>query len=177
MRHQRIRGESEMANALSWEEIENAVRSAAKHLRMEPVLFSTDANERSISHRFAVHLEPLFPGWNVDCEYNRVGLENNPKRLEVEKNEVPVDNLDGSRVFPDIIIHQRGINTEDANLLVIEVKKANNADSTNDPAKLTAFTGKESKVHYQYGLFVQFTENGDIKKMERYQDGRKVDDP
>jgi len=34
-------------------------------------LFAVDANERSITHRLAVHLAPHFPGWDIDCEYNR----------------------------------------------------------------------------------------------------------
>lgn len=54
-------------------------RDVAEHVRgsllrllaEDAYLFEADANERSISHRLALYLEEEFPGWNVDCEYNR----------------------------------------------------------------------------------------------------------
>ena len=42
-------------------------------------LLGIDANERSITFRFAMYLQQCFPGWTVDCEYNRDSIE--PKRL------------------------------------------------------------------------------------------------
>jgi len=34
-------------------------------------LLRHDLNERTISHKFAEALQGQFPGWHVDCEYNR----------------------------------------------------------------------------------------------------------
>lgn len=71
-------------------------------------LLSSRAHERTVTHRIALYLQCLFPGWHVDCEYNRQGVDVDPK-------------IDSSRKrrFPDIIIHRRGTND---NLLVIEAK-------------------------------------------------------
>lgn len=66
------------------------------------------AHERTVTHRVAVYLESHFPGWHIDCEYNRRGFGTDSK----EDNE-------GERVFPDIIVHHRGTSE---NLLVIEAK-------------------------------------------------------
>src|SRR4051812_38575864 len=70
-------------------------------------LFRRDVNERTIAAHLCDHLRPLFPGWNVDPEYNRDGHS--------------VKRADGHIVVPDIVIHRRG--TRD-NLLVIELKKS-----------------------------------------------------
>ena len=39
--------------------------------RHDRELLDVDANERSITHKLAEHLQRKFPGWHVDCEYNR----------------------------------------------------------------------------------------------------------
>ena len=41
--------------------------------RHDRELLDVDANERSITHKLAEHLQREFPEWHVDCEYNRVG--------------------------------------------------------------------------------------------------------
>ncbi len=50
------------------EKIKNGYR---KFLKNDSYLLQVDANERSITHRFAIYLEDEFPDYNVDCEYNR----------------------------------------------------------------------------------------------------------
>lgn len=96
-----------------------------------------------IAHRLAVYLEQLLPGWNVDCEFNRQGDENDPKALE-----------SGSRVRPDIIVHHRGQVEREHNLLAIELKKA---DAVTDHVKVEEYTSAPAgsrKFQYQYGLSV-----------------------
>ena len=39
----------------------------------ETHLFEKDLGERALTHRLAVHLEQQFAGWDVDCDYNRLG--------------------------------------------------------------------------------------------------------
>jgi hypothetical protein len=110
-------------------------------------LFAVDINERSITHRLAVHLTPLFPAWDVDCKYNRNGHE--PKRLGFDVQTVETNDVDAKTVYPDVIVHQRGT---DHNLLVVEAKKANNAEGTGrDIRKLEAFV---DELGYQYAAAV-----------------------
>jgi hypothetical protein len=55
-------------------EIMQAVQHAIDSLRRElPPLDFHIVHERSTAHRLAVHLEPHFAGWNLDCEYDRFG--------------------------------------------------------------------------------------------------------
>jgi hypothetical protein len=93
-------------------------------LRLDAYLFETDVNERSISHKFATYLQNEFKGWDVDCEYNRD--RHDPKILNlpnIYSLEVWPDDVQAKTVYPDIIVHRRGM---EENLLVIEIKKTSN---------------------------------------------------
>ncbi|MCL4678252.1 MAG: hypothetical protein KJ017_06625 [Alphaproteobacteria bacterium] len=119
-------------------------------------LLEHDANERSISHRLAVYLESYFPGWNVDCEYNRDGHE--PKRLSLQVDaSVNLDDSHAKTVYPDIIVHKRGT---DQNLLVIEIKKSSNpeSDGKKDKEKLKAY---KSELGYKHAVFILINVGGD----------------
>ncbi|MFZ2390155.1 MAG: hypothetical protein WAW69_20360 [Polaromonas sp.] len=48
-------------------------------LERDGYLLEIDVNERSISYRFGMYLQALLPQWDVECEFNRDGIE--PKRL------------------------------------------------------------------------------------------------
>lgn len=106
-------------------------------------LLTADANERSMTHKFAEHLRDQFPGYHVDCEYNRDGFD--PKRLMGLKppQKPDIDDTDAVTVYPDIIVHIRGT---DRNLLVIEAKK-DYGDESFDRQKLSAFV---DDPHYGY---------------------------
>ena len=122
----------------------------AKLVAQDAYLLANDLNERTITHKLAEYLQPLFPDRNVDCEYNRDGHE--PKRVRLQPaGEGPPDL--GSYVYPDIIVHQRG--TNDHNLLIIEAKKAyrNNDAIDHDRAKVEAFA---SDLRYRFGAVVVF---------------------
>jgi hypothetical protein len=86
-------------------------------------LLMHDANEVSISHKLACYLQYLFKDYDVDIEFNR-NLDD-PKIVHDEGD---------SRIIPDIIIHKRGINTN--NFIVIEIKKSNNRNKNKDPIKI-----------------------------------------
>jgi hypothetical protein len=109
-------------------------------------LLEADANERSMTHKLAEYLQKVFPEYNVDCEYNRNGLD--PKRINEFKKDIQSDDINAVTVYPDIIIHHRG-STD--NFLVIEAKKTNNPG--NDKGKLLTY---KKDLHYQYAIFVQF---------------------
>lgn len=137
-------------------------------------LLEIDVNERSITHKLAGYLEKCFPGWDVDCEYNRDGSE--VKRFlfeteasdevkeelvpsdEVKEELVPSDDTTAVTVFPDIIIHRRGTKK---NLLVIEVKKAKNnilLAQQKDLNKLSKF--KQDPFNYCFAIFLVLGETG-----------------
>lgn len=141
----------------------NAIEQLFSH---DKYLLENDINERTIAHRLALYLDPLFPGLDVDCEYNgNVDADNKRKYINVlqyRANEPGIprernNNDDDStrRVYPDIIIHKRGINSR--NLLIIEIKKSTNKDLGDyDHFKLSTYTGKdnENTFPYPYGLFM-----------------------
>jgi hypothetical protein len=68
-------------------------------------------HEQAITQRLAVYLEAQLPGWQVNCEYNRQGEDDDPKKDSI-----------GAKRRPDIVVHERG--HDRSNLLVIEVKPA-----------------------------------------------------
>lgn len=121
------------------EQIRDLLKYAASQLLDKDLsLFMSAVNERSISHRLAVHLIPLFDEYDVDCEYNRCGI--------IVKTINP-----NKRVFPDIIVHKRNVKN---NLVVIEMKKNSSPSSKKaDIEKLTKYMNTQS-LEYQYAFFV-----------------------
>lgn len=149
-----------MADELRLEDIKARVIDAVIELyRHEGDLLQRDANERSITHKLAEHMQQLFPGWHVDCEYNRRGDQ--PKRLRVDFGILnPADTV-ARTVYPDIVVHRRG--TAD-NLLVVEFKKAGNDDTTNDRLKLEVFTSDEGYA-YVCGLMLALGPQGCVRAL------------
>ncbi len=114
-------------------DIKNNIEIASRKLEEKDYyLLKHDINERSISHKLAIYLEPLFKDWDVDCEYNKD--HDVTKRLKIYPKQI---NSDDRTVYPDIIIHKRG---SIDNLLAIEIKKTTNNDTGEyDVEKLKAF--------------------------------------
>lgn len=129
--------------------VESAIgESVDQLLRADSELLYIDANERSISHRLAIYIEPYFKGWNVDCEFNR--NHDDPKRLDIQRRDVSSDDIQATTVFPDIIVHRRGT---DQNLVVIEMKKTTSIeDDSYDLGKLEAF---KNQLGYHYAVFIK----------------------
>ncbi len=103
--------------------------------------------ELALSNKFGMYLFHDFSGWDVDCEYNRVGFEDELKRNS--RNEYK---------RPDIIIHKRGYREIENNLLWIEIK-VNNEDIEKDLEKLKEFTSLPNEnrtLQYKYGLSISF---------------------
>ena len=132
-------------------QIEQRVIQAAESLvTYDGYLLTCDLNERSITHKFAEHLQREFPEWNVDCEYNRD--HDDTKRLDLPpRRNISSDDLDAKTVYPDIIVHRRGT---DLNIVVIEVKKSTNPEGDGwDKRKLAAF---RTQLAYRVALFFRF---------------------
>lgn len=125
---------------------DSIIASVNRLLHHDAYLLRVDVNERTIAHRFAVHVESLLPDWNVDCEYNRDGHE--PKEIALGSGD---DDEQGSRVYPDVIVHRRG--TGD-NYIVFELKKSSNpVPDQRDFEKLRSYC---RQLGYRHGVFLRF---------------------
>lgn len=128
------------------------IHAREKLLKKDGFLLENDVNERSITHKLAEYLEEEFPGWDVDCEYNRVGKAPMNKRLHLQAEPSCTNDTDAKTVYPDIIVHQRGKKKQ--NLLVIEAKKKSNQSGPGrDENKLRSFA---QELGYQYCVLVTF---------------------
>lgn len=105
-------------------------------------LLKNFAHERSVTHKIAEYLQAQFPGWHVDCEYNRCRTGRSKRTSERKL------------IYPDIIVHHRGT---DDNLLVIEVKMRKDRRTVkSDEERLKQYTSKKSKFKYRFGILIQF---------------------
>ena len=98
-------------------ELDKVVTALREFYARETFLFEHDLGERALTHRLAVHLEKQFPGWEVDCDYDRLG----ERTLRLPHGTiVSTDDHLGKSIYPDIVVHQREIPN---NLLAIEVQE------------------------------------------------------
>jgi hypothetical protein len=98
-------------------ELHKVVGAVREFYARETHLLEKDLGERTLTHRLAVQIEKQFPGWEVDCDYNRLG----ERTLRLPKGSiVSTDDEIGKSIFPDIVVHQREIPN---NLVAIEVRK------------------------------------------------------
>lgn len=137
----------------------------------ETELFYVEVSERTLSSKLACYLSECFSDWDVDCEYNRLGsmgqrklINQSKEKFKKEKaagiiptqittlEELVKSNL-GVSVFPDIVVHHRTHEFE--NLLIVEIKKANNPDVGLgwDEFKIRFFI---EVLRYKAGVFVVF---------------------
>lgn len=153
------------------EEIKSHVHEALNHLlKNDSYLLLNDLSERSISNKIAHYLTPLFPDYDVDCEYNGdIDRRNNRKAISILKSDLEEaklltdyetdhleDEITSRSVFPDIIIHKRGFNKY--NLGIIEVKKSTSRiDFAYDRMKLESYTSNKygNNLQYQLGIFIE----------------------
>jgi hypothetical protein len=135
-------------------ELNKVVTGLAEFYAHETFLFEKDLGERTLTHRLAVHLEKHFPGWSVDCDYNRLG----ERTLRLPHGTmVSTDDHFGKSVFPDIVVHQREIPN---NLLAIEVRTASNHQSPeHDQHKLRALTDPHLWFAYWIGVYLVLGKN------------------
>lgn len=115
----------------------------------ESFLLDKDAGERALTHRLAVHVEAQFPGWEIDCEYDRLG----DRTLRLPRATiVSTDDHLAKTIYPDIVVHQRAIPN---NLLAVEVRKsANHQPLDHDQHKLRALTDPHLWFAYWIGLLL-----------------------
>src|ERR1700682_4267733 len=130
-------------------ELNKVISALAEFYARETHLLEKDLGERTLTHRLAVHVEKQFPGWEVDCDYNR--LCERTLRLP-HGTIVSTDDQLGKSVYPDIVVHQREVPN---NLLAIEVRKAaNHQPPEHDRHKLRAMTDPHLWFAYRIGLLL-----------------------
>jgi hypothetical protein len=136
-------------------ELDKVVSALKDFYAREDNLFEKDPGERSFNHRLAVHVEKQFGGWDVDCDYNRLG----ERRLRLPTATIiSTDDGSGKSVFPDIVVHHRAI---PENLLAIEVRKAtNHLPPEHDQHKLRGLTDPHLWFAYQIGVLVTLAKTG-----------------
>ncbi|WGD54092.1 hypothetical protein QA641_09385 [Bradyrhizobium sp. CB1650] len=130
-------------------ELNKMVAALRDFYAQETFLFDKDVGERAITHRFAVHLEKQFPGWAIDCNYDRLG----ERTLHLPHGTIiSTDDHLGKSIYPDVVVHQREIPN---NLLAIEVRKASNHTSIeHDQHKLKAMTDPDVWFAYWIGVLL-----------------------
>jgi hypothetical protein len=128
-------------------ELNKVVTALQEFYARETFLLDKDLGERTLTHRLAVHCEKQFSGWEVDCDFNRLG----ERTLRLPHGTiVSTDDHLGKSVYPDIVVHQREIPN---NLLAIEVRKSGNHQPLeHDQHKLRALTDPHLWFAYWIGL-------------------------
>jgi len=131
-------------------ELDKVVSAIRDFYAREAYLFEKDLGERTLTHRLAVYIERQFPGWEVDCDYDRLG----ERTLRMPKATiVSTDDHLGKSIYPDIVVHRRAVPD---NLLAIEVRKAtNHQPPDHDQHKLCALT--DPYLWFAYGIGVCLT--------------------
>ncbi len=160
-----------------FETVKKYLVAALDQMKSEPKLFTIRINERTLTQRLSLKLQPFFQGvLSVDCEYNRMwDLTDVSKRLPRE--ETWTDDDEGRTVFPDVIAHVRDEPFE--NLLVIEAKRNYHGKQLpeKDETKLKLFTDPKGDFHYRFGAFVNFVTEGENKHIAVvwFLDGKETD--
>ncbi|MDU6750364.1 MAG: hypothetical protein E6447_22175, partial [Bradyrhizobium sp.] len=54
-------------------ELNRLISALQEFYARERFILDRDLGERTLTHRLAVHIERNFLGWDVDCDYNRLG--------------------------------------------------------------------------------------------------------
>jgi hypothetical protein len=136
-------------------ELDKVVSALGEFYARETFLFEHDLGERALTHRLAVYLETQFTGWEVDCDYDRLGL----RTLQLPHGTiVSTDDHFGKSIYPDIVVHQRDIPN---NLLAVEVRKVNNHQPPeHDQQKLRAMTDPHLWFAYGIGVYLVLDKGG-----------------
>ena len=151
-------------------ELNKFVTALQEFYAHEVFLLEKDLGERTLTHRLAVHCEKQFSGWEVDCDYDRLG----ERTLRLPHGTIiSTDDHISKSVYPDIVVHQREIPNK---LLAIEVRKASNRQPLeHDQHKLAGLTDPHVWFAYWIGVLLTLAKT-EIASSEVYAGGM-VDHP
>ena len=136
-------------------ELNKVIAAVQEFYARETFLLERDLGERALTHRLAVYVEKQFAGWQVDCNYDRLG----ERTLRLPHGTViSTDDHLGKSIYPDIVVHQRDIPN---NLMAIEARKDSNHQSLeHDQHKLQALTDPHVWFAYWIGVLVILARTG-----------------
>src|SRR3954467_340724 len=101
-------------------ELNKVITALHEFYAHEAFLLEKEAGERALTHRLAVHFEKQFSGWEIDCEFDRLG----DRTLRLPHGSIPsTAHPLAKSIYPDIVVPQRAIPN---NLLAVEVRKSAN---------------------------------------------------
>ncbi len=123
------------------ETIESTLKESCRLLYQDNKhLIDEEAHERSILPQMLPYLTSHFPNHSILIEYNREGVNRDPKK-----------DIDGNLIVPDLIVHRHGLDGE--NLLAIEIKGYWNKHlRQEDDIKLK---GLKSKQGYKFAYRIE----------------------
>ena len=150
-------------------QLKQKIKKAIEKLKEKDMfLINNDLHEITISHKLAEYLESEFKDWDVDIEYNKkVGMGPHYNTSKEISNKFD-NGLESGRkqrrsLRIDIIVHHRGKNDYDSNLLAIELKKVGNPSRRNmDEDALKQLTDQNGSYKYQFGLFIDINKDACI---------------
>lgn len=162
-------------------------KANSKLLLKDKSLFSSNVNERTICGALAAHLYDLiknnksYHNYYADVEYNR-----NDGKIKAIIDE----NLKIIPINCDLIVHSRGENPEQDNLLAIEMKKSNRPEreKLKDKNRLIALTRKpyegvwvydgsvfpEYVCDYVLGVYYEINIRANFIMIEYYHQGKMI---
>ena len=148
-------------------ELSRLISALQEFYTRERFILERDLGERTLTHRLAVQIERHFPGWDVDCDYNRLGDRN---MLLPRGAIVSTDDTLGKSVYPDIVVHRRSVPKR---LLAIEVRKAaNHQPLQHDLHKLMALTDPHLWFAFAAGVLLTLGRTG-VTGADVYVGGRR----
>ncbi len=152
-------------------QLKQKIEKAIEKLKEKDMfLINNDLHEITIAHKLAEYLESEFKDWDVDIEYNKKididMLKNTSKAIPNGfGNAGESGRKQQRRLRIDIIIHYRGKNDYDSNLLAIELKKVGNRSRRNmDEDALKQLTDQNGPYKYQFGLFIDMNKEAHINE-------------
>lgn len=121
---------------LTTESIKQLVSQACRKVeKVDALLWEYNVCERAFAHRLAVYIEESFPGYHVDCEYNKQGTNGEAKNTSYTINGI----------YADVIVHTRGDNKH--NILHAELKRSDNHQGATDDLKRLVDSKKPPKSY------------------------------
>jgi hypothetical protein len=147
-------------------ELNKLIAALQEFYARETYLLERDLGERTLTHRLAVNVERQFSGWEVDCDYDRLG----ERTLRLPRGTVAsTDDHLAKSIYPDIVVHQREVPD---NLLAIEVRKASNHQPVeHEQHKLRALTDPHLWFAYATGVLLTLARKN-VTHSEIYTGGR-----
>lgn len=127
-----------------------ALDAALKDLvRDHRELLNRNVNEHNISQHLAILLGSKFADFAVDCEYN-LDIDDASGRKRV----YGANSARGTLATPDVIVHRRGMNGSENNILAVELKKhgVRAPSCDHDRRKLCHYTAIDGRNHLGFLL-------------------------